>query len=176
MRLNSLNRDMFKPFRSHRGLLGWKLVACVGISTGFTEVSFREMHLWEHFGRTDKIALITCLKKLNVIRHFSDQLPYKKSVSGGHLKPITLKPISRIFRVFASAFSAFFALLLCGVSSNPCFCRVRGAFCIFCIFAASGSNRCFRKSDRPALLWPALGDREFLCTLYTETPEGAFFF
>ena len=23
MRLNSLNRDMFKPFRSHNGLLGW---------------------------------------------------------------------------------------------------------------------------------------------------------
>ena len=23
MPLNSFNRDMFKPFRSHRGLLGW---------------------------------------------------------------------------------------------------------------------------------------------------------
>ena len=58
--------------------------------------------------------------------------------AGGHLKPVTLKPVIRIFRVFASAFSA---LLLCGVSSNPCFCRVRGAFRIFCIFAVSGSNR-----------------------------------
>ena len=32
-----------------------------------------------------------------------------------------LLSIFRIFRVFASAFSAF---LLCGVFSNPCFCRV----------------------------------------------------
>ena len=36
------------------------------ICTGFKGVSFRETHLWEHFGRTDQIALITCLKKLNV--------------------------------------------------------------------------------------------------------------
>ena len=34
--------------------------------TGFKGVSFRETHLWEHFGRTDQIALVTCLKKLNV--------------------------------------------------------------------------------------------------------------
>ena len=65
-RLNSLNRDMFKPFRSHSGLLGWVLVVCLRICTGFERVSFREAHLWEHFGRTDKIALITRLKKLNV--------------------------------------------------------------------------------------------------------------
>ena len=39
---------------------------CLRICTGFKEVSFRETHLWEHFGRTDQIALITCLKKLNV--------------------------------------------------------------------------------------------------------------
>ena len=63
---------------------------------------------------------------------------------GGHLKPVTLKPvirIFRIFRVFASAFSAFSvfsAFLLCGVSSNPCFFRMRGGFRIF---AVSGSNR-----------------------------------
>ena len=36
------------------------------ICTGFKGVSFRETHLWEQFGRPDKIALITCLKKLNV--------------------------------------------------------------------------------------------------------------
>ena len=42
------------------------LVVCSRICTGFTGVSFRETHLWEHFGRTDKIALIMCLKKLNV--------------------------------------------------------------------------------------------------------------
>ena len=42
------------------------LVVCLRICTGFKRISFRETHLWEHFGRTDKIALITCLKKLNV--------------------------------------------------------------------------------------------------------------
>ena len=42
------------------------LVVCWRICTGFKGVSFRETHLWEHFGRTDQIALITCLKKLNV--------------------------------------------------------------------------------------------------------------
>ena len=39
---------------------------CLGNCTGFKGVSFRETHLWEHFGQTDQIALITCLKKLNV--------------------------------------------------------------------------------------------------------------
>ena len=46
--------------------------------------------------------------------------------NGGHLKPVTLKPVSRIFRifrVFVSAFSAFSAFLLPGVSSDPGFCR-----------------------------------------------------
>ena len=41
-------------------------VVCLRICTGFKEVSFRETHLREHFGRTDQIALITYLKKLNV--------------------------------------------------------------------------------------------------------------
>ena len=41
-------------------------VVRLGICTGFKWVSFRETHLWEHFGRTDQIAPITCLKKLNV--------------------------------------------------------------------------------------------------------------
>ena len=73
--------------------------------------------------------------------------PKNNNWDGGHLKPVTLKPVSRIFRIFRvfasafSAFSAFSALLLCGVSSNPCFCRVRGVFRIFRIFAVSGSNR-----------------------------------
>ena len=46
---------------------------------------------------------------------------------GGHLKPVTLKPVIRIFRIFRvfvsafSAFSAFSALLLFGISSDPCF-------------------------------------------------------
>ena len=49
-------------------------------------------------------------------------------LNGGHLKPITLKPVShilRIFRVFMSAFSAFSAFLLCGVCFDPCFSRAR---------------------------------------------------
>ena len=37
------------------------LVACWRISTGFKGDSFRGTHLWEHFGRTDKAALIMCL-------------------------------------------------------------------------------------------------------------------
>ena len=79
---------------------------------------------------------------------------------GGHLRPVTLLwlkaviRIFRIFRVFVSAFSAFSALsafLLGGIH----------------IFAVSGSNRWFRKSDRPALLWPALGDRDLFGTFWT---------
>ena len=66
MLLNNLNRDMFQPVRSHT------LVACLGTSTGFEGDSFRETHLWEHFGRTDNIALMTCLKKLKCIRRFSE--------------------------------------------------------------------------------------------------------
>ena len=61
------------------------------------------------------------------------------------------------FRVFVSALSAF---LLFGISSDPCFSGVRGTFRIFRVFAVSVSNRWFRKSDRPALGWPALGDRD----------------
>ena len=63
---------------------------------------------------------------------------------GGHLRPVTLKPvirIFRIFRVFVSAFSAFSAFLLCGISADPCFSGVRGTFRIFRIFPVSVSNR-----------------------------------
>ena len=62
----------------------------------------------------------------------------------GHLKPITLKPVIRIFRIFRvfvstfSAFSAFSAFLLCEISSDPGFSGVRGSFRIFPV---SGSNR-----------------------------------
>ena len=35
-----------------------------------------------------------------------------------------------------------------------------GPFRIFCIFPVSGSNRWFRKSVPPALLWPASADRD----------------
>ena len=39
------------------------------------------MDLWEHFGRTDQIALITCRKKLNVSGAFlnGEQKPIKKN-------------------------------------------------------------------------------------------------
>ena len=83
---------------------------------------------------------------------------------GDHVKPVKLKPVSRMFRIFRvlasafSAFSAFSVFSLCGISSDPCFSGVRGTVRIFRIFPVSGSNRWFRKSDRPALLWPALGD------------------
>ena len=60
MRLNNLNRDMFKPFRSHRRLLGLSSGRVREVSHTFSRVSFRETH----FGRADKIALITCLKNL----------------------------------------------------------------------------------------------------------------
>ena len=43
------------------------LVACLRICKGFKGGSFS---LWEHFGQTDKIALITRLKKLNVASAF----------------------------------------------------------------------------------------------------------
>ena len=44
---------------------------------------------------------------------------------------------------------------------KPLFSGKRGTFRIFRIFPVSGSNRWFRKSDRPALLWPALGDPDW---------------
>ena len=37
-----------------------------GFAQVFKEVSVRETHLWEHFGRKNQIALRTCLKNLNV--------------------------------------------------------------------------------------------------------------
>ena len=39
---------------------------CMKLSTGFKVDSVRATHLCEHFGRTDKIALITCLKHFNM--------------------------------------------------------------------------------------------------------------
>ena len=47
---------MFKPSRSHRGLLGWFSGRMLRISTGLQEDSFREMHLWEHFIRGQKVG------------------------------------------------------------------------------------------------------------------------
>ena len=58
--------------------------------------------------------------------------------NGGHLKPVTLKPVIRIFRVFVSAFSVFSALrsLL-----RPLFSWGGRDVRIFRIFAVSGLNR-----------------------------------
>ena len=50
---------------------------------------------------------------------------------GGNLKPVTLKPVIRIFcifRVFVSAFSAFSAFLVRGISSDPFFWGERDLF------------------------------------------------
>ena len=62
MLLNILNRDMFKPFRSHSGLLNWI----------FGRV-LEDLHMLREgllqrnaSMRRNKIALVTCLKKLNV--------------------------------------------------------------------------------------------------------------
>ena len=56
---------------------------CLRIYTGFKGVSFRESHLWEHFGRRDKIALITCLKKLNVSGASLSSFPGKERLFQG---------------------------------------------------------------------------------------------
>ena len=58
--------------------------------------------------------------------HFSERM--RPLLFGGHLNPVTLKPVSRIFcicGVFVSAFSAF---SLRGISSNPCFSGVTSRF------------------------------------------------
>ena len=58
---------MFKPFCSHRRLLGGSfgrvLEGWHKFSRGFLQ---RDTHLWEHFGQTDKTALITCFKHINI--------------------------------------------------------------------------------------------------------------
>ena len=71
-----------------------------------------------------------------------DLLNSLNTLIGGHLKPVTLKPVIRIFRIFRVfvsaffAFSAFSAFLFCRISSDPCFSGVRGTFRIFRIFPA----------------------------------------
>ena len=99
MLLNSVNRDMFKPFRSHSGLLDYVLVACLRIGTCFREHSFRETHLWDHFGGRDKIALITCVENLNASEIL---LPSKYHSFGSRCrdKTMTAKDLteSRFFR------------------------------------------------------------------------------
>ena len=71
-------------------------------------------------------------------------------------------PASRIFRISFSALSAF-----CSVESRQtlAFLGRSGTLRIFRIFRVSGSNHWFRISDRPALFWLALGDREENCPI-----------
>ena len=63
----------------------------------------------------------------------------KNHKDGGHSQPVTLKPVSRIFRISAFSCPHFPRFpLVCSVEPSGRFCRVRGAFRIFCIL---GSNR-----------------------------------
>ena len=81
MRANSLNRDMFKPFRSHNGLLRWvfgRVFEAKPLCTGFKGVSLRETHLWEHFGRTDQIK--TCAKPQTHDRKLSGANRYENEM------------------------------------------------------------------------------------------------
>ena len=52
---------------------------------------------------------------------------------GGHPKLGTLKPVSRVFRIFRVLVSAFSAALLRGVSSDPCFARRKGLPHFLCL-------------------------------------------
>ena len=66
MLLNSLNRNMFNNFALIEVCSVEFWVVCLRICTGYIGDFFRETHLWEQFGQTGKIALITCLKKIDV--------------------------------------------------------------------------------------------------------------
>ena len=60
--LSDTNRQLVLPTRDLRK-----------ISTCFKGDSFRETHLWEHFGRTDKRCSQNVSQKVKHIRHFSDK-------------------------------------------------------------------------------------------------------
>ena len=94
-----LNRDMFKLFHSHRWLLGWYSGRVLEDCTGFKGDSFRKTHLWEHSVRTNKNALITCLKHLNVSatsRHVSRVgVNYCKFLQGGLARTQGRRPSQR---------------------------------------------------------------------------------
>ena len=148
MRLNILNRDMFKPFRSH--LTVWSVefsILRLRIYTGFKGVSFRETHLREHFGRTDKIALITCLKKLNVsaafLSHSSDQHP--KNVNSGNLNYCPFFCPGMFALPKANSQGVEFLFLQCLTSSR----RQNFRFSVFFVF-------CGQKLLRARLKAPAL--------------------
>ena len=146
MLLNIWNRDMFKPFRSHRGLLVEFLVVCSRISTGFMGDVFRETHLWEHIGWADKIALITS-QKVKRIKSFSEARP--KNSRETWLKN-SLRNLRPLFLKFAAPkFSGF--LLRGGVRSrNKGGCKRVFAFvhvcsrliAFVCVFASAFACVC----------------------------------
>ena len=74
---------------------------------------------------------------------------------GGHLKPVTLKPvicIFCIFHIFVFAFSAFSAFLLFGIFSDPCFFCGERDFPYFPHFPRIGFESLISRSDQPTLL------------------------
>ena len=70
----------------------------------------------------------------------------------------------RIFRIFR-----VFRVFVLRSLLRPLFSWGGRDVRIFRIFAVSGLNRWFRKSDRPALGWPALGDWDFRCLITTRS-------
>ena len=81
MRLNSLNRDMFKPFRSHSGLLGW-VFGCVleglhRFSRGFRQKDASMRALWSDRSNCSH----NVSQKVKRIRRLSEQTTWDKQVS-----------------------------------------------------------------------------------------------
>ena len=80
---------------------------------------------------------------------------------GGHPKPVQIKLIRQIFRIFCVLVSAFAAFSLCGTSSDPCFffSGERGLphFCAFRVRfedLESPTDQLFMT----VLRWPGMGD------------------
>ena len=159
--------DLF--FGIYLGILHWKMT---GILVNFffspfaTKPSTNNSGLiiciqWEflgHFGATP--AVLGEIWRWGGFGRFGASKGFCAHSHGGHLKPVTLKPVIRIFRIFRVFVSAFSAFSFCGISSDPCFPGVGGTSAFSAFFPVSGLNRWFRRSDRPALGWPALGDWE----------------
>ena len=83
MLLNGLDHDVFKPFRSHRRLLGWnfrRVLEGYRFQRGFLH---RDTHLREHFDLTDRIALINASQKVKRIKRFFEPCLRKSAVFCG---------------------------------------------------------------------------------------------
>ena len=75
--LNSLNRDMFKPLPSHRGLLGWVFgFVCLRIGTSFYWGMLQRNASMRAHWLDRQIALITYLKHLNVASACLNKVPF----------------------------------------------------------------------------------------------------